>query len=150
MFRFKNDNDLQAVLTQIVVQDVMWLDDAAIKIRKTRVPAYFVPIPDKMQHRFLIMKTNAAYREKFAAAWRRLTKDESFQVELFASPAKQTRSEKWDCQIMDYPAGFDDLKTNHPTADDEIVLRVRQPKETEFNEVTFANRALANNAGEEQ
>jgi len=126
----------------------MWLDDAAIEIRKSRVPAYFVPTSGNSRHRFLIMKTNAVYRDKFAAAWRRLTKDESFEVDIFEGQEK-TASEKWDCQIINYPAGFDDLKTNHPTSEDEIVLRVRRPDDTKFSEVTFATRALADQKGVE-
>ncbi|KAK1753560.1 hypothetical protein QBC47DRAFT_462368 [Echria macrotheca] len=125
---FKNDNDLQAVLTQVAVQDVMWLDDAAIEIRKTRVPAYFVPASDNSNSDcFLIMETNSVYREKFAAAWRHLTKEESCEVDLFDGPENSAASDKWACQIVNDPAGFDDLKTNHPTSEDEIVLRVRRP-----------------------
>jgi hypothetical protein len=41
--RFEDDNSHLAVMTQVVVQDIIWLDDAVNNTLAKRLPVYFVP-----------------------------------------------------------------------------------------------------------
>ena len=82
-------------MTQIVVQDVLWLDDAVNGILARRMPVYFVPQSSSDKSFYVIVKGAAQVREDYLAAWRRLTKDESFNIHLFYSEDEEKLSGDW-------------------------------------------------------
>jgi hypothetical protein len=86
-------------MTQTVVQDVMWLDDAAIAIRNTRFPAYFVSMdsthPRDPARFYVVLPVTAEFRTEHESAWRRLTKAESFRVDLFDSIDDEEATGDW-------------------------------------------------------
>lgn len=73
-------------MTQAAVQDVVWLDDEALAILKSGFSAYFVnsgQLADADTTRFyVVMPLTTEFRGRFEAAWRRLTKVESFKLRL--------------------------------------------------------------------
>lgn len=113
------------------------------------------------------MPLTREFREQYDAAWRRLTKNGAFELNLFDSIEDQEPQATWyvfhqifninpvlitsrDCMIMDYPQGID-LLNAHPTDKYELVLRVRRPRSEEnrgheFAVKSFENRAEANRA----
>lgn len=81
------------------MQDVMWLDTAADKIRQVRFPAYFVPRDNApavdATNFFAILLITEEFRQKFDAAWRHLTKSDSFKIQLFDDADDAQPAEKW-------------------------------------------------------
>jgi hypothetical protein len=81
------------------VQDVFWLHQAAEEIRETRFSAYFVPL-DPVPHNearrlYAIMPLTREFRERYDAAWRRLTKNGLFRLDLFSSVEDGNPSASW-------------------------------------------------------
>ncbi len=95
VYSFKDDNDHLAVMTHIVAQDVLWLHDAALDIVATVIRAYFVQIGSRTDAFYVITKTDEAFRKKHDAAWRRLTRDESFRVRFFPSMGAKEHVAEW-------------------------------------------------------
>jgi hypothetical protein len=66
----------------------MWLEEAITSIRDMRFPAYFVcpdtVSPAEAKHLFAVVRLDDKFRERFDAAWRRLTKDDTFRLHLYA------------------------------------------------------------------
>ncbi|KAG8167592.1 hypothetical protein KVR01_003281 [Diaporthe batatas] len=124
-YSFDDDNSHVAVVTQAVVQDVVWLDDAANEIADIKFPAYFVnsgPLADEdTQSFYVVMPLTAEFRERFDSAWRRLTKVESFQLTLFSDESDDKAKAHWDCKIVNHPDGVEALAA-HPTDKYELVL----------------------------
>ncbi len=84
--RYDDDNSLVAVLTQSVVQDIFWLYQAVEAIKNLWFPTYFVARADDKPRCFIIMQLTKEFRERFDAAWRRLTRDG--QVVLLLCPGE--------------------------------------------------------------
>ena len=139
----------------------MWLDNAAKEIRQIKFPANFVPTetgPTAEVTRFyVVMPLPQEFRERYDAAWRRLTKVDSFRLNLHKSPEDEQPAE-WDAKIVDYPGGVGALNA-HLLEKYDLVLLVRRPLRTEkkrgpeFEVITFSDRPAANRAlgeGKEQ
>ncbi|KAM0324627.1 hypothetical protein ACHAQA_008016 [Verticillium albo-atrum] len=156
-YSFSDDNNHLAVMTQSVLQDVIWLDNAAIQIRATEVPVYFVPhdssIPPADEIKFfVIVPLTKLFRDSYDAAWRRFAKNETVELLLFADP-DDTKPARWNCDIVAIPKGIE-LLNDHPTDAYEVVLETRRPKGNDnrggdFEVKTFATRVKANEAREQ-
>lgn len=90
ILRYEDDNAHLAVMTQAVVQDWLWIDEAAEQILASPFPAYLVPktseSPEVARDFFVIVAFAEGFLQKYEAAWRRLAKDdETFKVVLYAS-----------------------------------------------------------------
>ena len=84
------------------IQDVLWLADAADEIRDIRFQSYFIPIGgedlENCRQFHTVVLTTQEFRDRFEAAWRRLTKDEWLKVHLYKSHDKLEDTEpaaKW-------------------------------------------------------
>lgn len=86
-------------MTQANVQDVMWLDDAAKEIRHARFPAYFVSLgslpPTQATMFHAIVPLTKEFRERYASAWRRLTKCNAFRLRLFDAADDEEPAAEW-------------------------------------------------------
>ncbi|KAL6861020.1 hypothetical protein J3F83DRAFT_767824 [Trichoderma novae-zelandiae] len=145
-----DDNHHMTAVNQSNVQDVMWLDDAAIEIAATKFPAYFVRpesrAPTADTDRFhVVVAMRDGFRKVYKAAWRRLSKTESFLLHLYDDPEGTEPDAKWECKIVDHPA-----LEHHETAKHELVLLVRRPERADMNPdyvvKDFGDRAEANDA----
>ncbi|KAG5657908.1 hypothetical protein KAF25_007941 [Fusarium avenaceum] len=126
-----NNDSLMVAMTQPVVQDVMWLDDAVWKMYAIKVPGYFVPAPKADQY-YVVVALPDEFMSEFEAAWRRLTKNTpAFNLHIYNSKNSMDPSADWDCQIMSHPANIDEL-SNHQIQDHELVLLVRRPDALEY------------------
>lgn len=86
-------------MTQANVQDIMWLDDAAAEIRQVKFLAYFVSLesvaPADAKQFYVVMPLSSEFRERYNAAWRRLTKVESFRLHLFHVASDELPGGDW-------------------------------------------------------
>ena len=159
---FSDDHSLMTVLAHSVVQDTMWIADAASAIFATKFPAYFVPtdqdqaVPSRY---FAMVSLTQAFRDRYEKEWRRLTNCDSFQLAFHGDmsemkppslgdeqPWSKLAVTAWDCKIVDYPDSFDALNS-HPRQPYDLVLLVRRPppakNQADVEIATFASRVLA-------
>ncbi|KAK7428202.1 hypothetical protein QQZ08_005268 [Neonectria magnoliae] len=149
---FDDDNSHVAVLTQSVVQDVMWVARDAAEIFATKFRAYFVCFKQDLDlntdyefpSRYLaVVPLTQEFRERYESAWGRLTNKGSSLIlvshdgmqhidtpELHDPrewPDMVNAAATWDADIMEYPAGIDELQT-HDLGEYDLVLYVcRRP-----------------------
>ncbi|PNH28068.1 hypothetical protein VD0002_g2806 [Verticillium dahliae] len=148
---FKDDNSHLTAMTQSVVQDVIWLAQAAEEISRTPGPVYFVPFnlsvePADEVKFYIIVPLTQEFRDAYASAWRRLARNLKLQVFLFRHTDDKDPA-TWDCEIIVAPQRINILK-DHPTALHEVVLKTRRPGSSEkrgddYNINTFAGRLQA-------
>ncbi|KAM0351035.1 hypothetical protein ACHAPU_002816 [Fusarium lateritium] len=121
-----DNKSMLIAMTQPVVQDVMWLDDAVQKIFGLKVPGYFVPAAREDQFYVVIALPDEFMRE-FEAPWRRLTKNTpAFNLHMYNRKVAEAPAADWDCQIMSHPKNIPEL-AKHLTEEHELVLLVRRP-----------------------
>ncbi len=105
-FSFDNDNENVASLTQGQVQDGFWVHEAAVEIRRKKLPAYFVPrgtqIPHEATKFFVVISRPQAWVKHLEKHWNRLVKEEFITLWLF---------ENWD-PVVEVP------ETTFKTMDD--------------------------------
>ncbi|KAM0257022.1 hypothetical protein ACHAQJ_004617 [Trichoderma viride] len=156
-YSYDDDNHHMTAVNQGNVQDVMWLDDAAIEIAATKLPAYFVrPASGDAADTdcfYLVVAMPHGFREERDAAWRRLSKTKSFLLHLYDAIENEEPDAQWECKIVDHPASVPALE-RHETEEYELVLFVRRPKQgqpaqmnreyvvRDFGDRTEANVAL--------
>ncbi|KAK7419825.1 hypothetical protein QQZ08_010658 [Neonectria magnoliae] len=119
-YRYNDDNSHIAVVTQYVVRDIMWIEQAADEIRREDFAVYFVPIdpvdPAEAMRFYLIVPPTQEFRDRFEDAWRRLTKSDVLHVilpDVNLDPDVETS--RWPCAIGDHAQGIDAFK-DHPQA----------------------------------
>ncbi|WZH45616.1 DNA helicase [Fusarium acuminatum] len=126
-----DNHSLLVAMTQPLVQDVMWLDDAVSKIYTTKMPGYFVSAPEPNQF-YVIVTYPDKFMSKFKVPWRRLIKNTpAFNLHLYNSKNSTDPRADWDCQIMSKPAEIDEL-SNHEIQGPDLVLLVRRPGALEY------------------
>ncbi|KAG7284557.1 hypothetical protein NEMBOFW57_010935 [Staphylotrichum longicolle] len=81
-YSFDDDNARVAVLTQSVVQDVFWLQEAVEAISDFWAPAYFVSRGVDDRRYYVVIPLTKEFRERFEAAWARLAKDNDAILKL--------------------------------------------------------------------
>ncbi|KAH6962910.1 hypothetical protein DER45DRAFT_609250 [Fusarium avenaceum] len=136
-----NNHSLLVAMTQPLVQDVMWLDDAVWKIYATKMPGYFVPAPEPNQF-YVIVTYPDKFMSKFKVPWRRLINNAPvFNLHLYNSKKSTEPSADWDCQIMRQPAHIDEL-SNHEIQGCDLVLLVRRPGALEYRNGTLRGTDL--------
>ncbi|KAG8408014.1 hypothetical protein J3459_018280 [Metarhizium acridum] len=152
---FDNINELLAVLSQSQVQDVMWVEAEAQKMRNTKLSAYFTPTTGEKEEKtevyYEILALPPEYRTTFESAWRRLAKEGTLKILLHSSC--QDSAGYGNAFIVDTPSAKYDLE-EHLTEDHELVLtpmrstapykyRINGP---DFKVCGFKGRSTANNA----
>lgn len=65
------------------------------KIANEKLPAYFVEVPGRPGHVFVIISITTEFHKKYDQAWRRLAKGEFLQVCLFDSWEAEEGRGKW-------------------------------------------------------
>ncbi|RNJ60102.1 hypothetical protein D7B24_000299 [Verticillium nonalfalfae] len=141
---FKDDNSHLTAMTQSVVQDVIWLDQAAEEISRTPGPVYFVPFdssinPAYEKKFYIIVPLTQEFRDAYASAWRRLAKNLTLKVVLFRHTDDKDPA-IWNCEIIVAPQRISIL-TDHPTALHEVVLKTRRPNSSEKGDDDYNNIA---------
>ncbi|KAB5543147.1 AAA domain-containing protein [Coniochaeta sp. 2T2.1] len=122
---FENDATHIAAVSHACVQDVLWLDEAVNTIQTIKSSVYFVAEDSNATYPRAIVKLPQDFRKTYETAWRRLAKEATFKLDLYTAWDDATPCEEWDCQIMAYPKGIDDLQ-QHPEESD-LVLQLRRP-----------------------
>ncbi|KAF7554912.1 hypothetical protein G7Z17_g2536 [Cylindrodendrum hubeiense] len=143
-YHYEDDNAHITVVTQSIIQDIMWVDQAAREIRSIKYSAYFIPLdpvaPADAKRFYMVIPLTKEFRDRFDGAWRRLTKTPTLHVLLFNHPEDKEAEAKWKCSIVGYPQGLTALKS-HPTSKQELVLFVRRPPTEQQQGHDFENCA---------
>ncbi len=63
------------MVTQSVVQDVFWLQQAVEQLKELWFSAYFASRGDDEYRYFVVIPLTQEFHERFDSAWRRLAKD---------------------------------------------------------------------------
>lgn len=153
---FTDFNSLGAVLTQSVVQDVLWVHLVARNIRKIRSPAYFIPIPitahpDDAKTFYVVVSLPRDTKTIYHDAWQRLAdKGRPFKLGLFKSERDGEPTETWTCRLVDHSVKVSELG-GHPIEHWEVVIHAlrawRRPNDMNVIDVkSFGNRSAANAA----
>jgi hypothetical protein len=160
---YDDDNSHVAVVTQSVVQDILWLHQAAQAISGIRVPAYFVKRDTRRY--FAIVTPTKAFMDEYDAAWRRLTRDGEVHLRFHdqtegANAVKQKPKIRYDipeyavlqwanlirnCTIVEHPDTVSELAFDHSVEDHEVVLSCTLGTEVArvLRAKTFATRVAA-------
>lgn len=97
--RFDDDNAHVTVLTQVHVQDSMWIDDVAVAIRKKKFSAYFVPAhadgPTECSLFYAVVPSTEPFLKQYADGWRRLIKTTPVNLYLFEDADDKNHSGDW-------------------------------------------------------
>ncbi|RGP71947.1 DNA helicase [Fusarium sporotrichioides] len=159
-YMLPDNNSLITAMTQSVVQDMMWLDDAVKATSTIKVPGYFIPeVSEGTRSYYVVVALPPEFIPGFDAAWRRLTKNaDAFNLLIWGSKNKLAPQADWDCRLMSHPETLDQL-SDHPIKDHEIVLLVCRPEPCEkrndmgrsnmYHVKTYPNREEANKAFEQ-
>ncbi|KAG7135392.1 putative ATP-dependent helicase like protein [Verticillium longisporum] len=128
------DNDHLAIVTQSEVQDVFWVEQDAVALRKDKTPVYFVPrdldtAVEDVRRFFAIMPRDKAFWARYKEAWARLWKDLNIQLFLYYNKAEELTSGIWDAKLILHPKSREELATLHPTTDDDLVFEVWRPRD---------------------
>ncbi|KAI6778968.1 helicase MAGATAMA-like protein [Emericellopsis cladophorae] len=102
--RFDDTNALLATISQSVVQDQFWVAEEAMKIFKTKLPAYFLPKgkeEPECSSFFMIVKLNKSFRITFADAWTRLQKSDGTN-RVWTSFFEDQSDLDWVCLGVDH------------------------------------------------
>ncbi|KAI8711430.1 hypothetical protein NCS52_01406400 [Fusarium sp. LHS14.1] len=136
-----NDRSHVTSVTQSIIQDVAWLDDAATEINEVRFPAYFVPPTSgdaaAATSFTVIVSVTKEFRKQFEASLRRLVKSEFLSLDLFNSFGDSDVYESWQGKILTYTNLQD-----HPVERHELVLRVLRPKEEKETKKTEGTKKI--------
>lgn len=75
------------MVTQAIVQDIIWIYKAAQEISKVPFSAYFIPIDPiaaaDTKKFYVIMPLTQKFIDRYQSAWRRLTKSDDFDLILY-------------------------------------------------------------------
>lgn len=77
---FETDDNHVTAVAHAAVQDVMWLEDARVEIRDIKCSFYCVDEDPIAKYPLAIVKLPPGFVQRFEAAWRRLMKEDTFQI----------------------------------------------------------------------
>ncbi|KAM0268095.1 hypothetical protein ACHAQH_010037 [Verticillium albo-atrum] len=148
-FSYETDNDHVAVVTQAIVQDVMWLEFEAREMRAIKHRGYFVtpePESEAAEFFYMVIPATKEFRDRYENAWRRLVKNGGMHVLLADEDQEPAR---WQCEIIHHAGGIDALN-DHPTETYDVVLQARRPQPKmpgrDYEIKMFSSREAANEA----
>ncbi|KAL6794263.1 P-loop containing nucleoside triphosphate hydrolase protein [Trichoderma sp. SZMC 28012] len=152
-WKFDNDNEHLAAMTQSQVQDVMWIHNACQEIAEMTFRAYFINPqdcdPEHSRRFYVIVALNKQFLTRFENEWRRLTKTGYLKLKIFESEGDDWPA-VWDARIQDAARGLD-IMSRHPTDVNDFVLEVRRPspkqvaRRPDFEVAVFEDRRSATN-----
>jgi hypothetical protein len=110
---FEDSNSHVAVITQSVVQDTLWIANAAAAIFATALSAYFVPTEigsddsaKTARTYFVIVKLPQDLRSTYEQQWKALTNCEAFKLAFHADDAKLSVPQLEDAEEWAHTANF--------------------------------------------
>lgn len=142
---YSDDNAHLAAMSQSQVQDIWWLNEAAVDISRQKLPAYFVK-PDQSdgdEAYFVIIPLPPDFRKRYNSAWRQLA---SSCYPLKLNLYKGAESVTWDAKIQGRDKSISDLNIKHAIKNTDLILDVRRLEQPPFPIITFPDRATANSA----
>ncbi|KAK3187475.1 hypothetical protein K4F52_003823 [Lecanicillium sp. MT-2017a] len=168
-------HDHITVVNHGVMQDVMWVDDAANEISKIKFMVYFALLDGEnaasIGHRngsLIIIPLRKEFMDNYGAAWRRLVRGDFLEVDIFASTTEKDPITTWfvtffilhtlhhinsrarDAMIVKHRGSIPGLDIAHPSQGYELVLRVKPKRDTTkpypFEPRSFNDRPSANRA----
>ncbi|KAI8265754.1 hypothetical protein K4K58_010749 [Colletotrichum sp. SAR11_239] len=147
---FKNDNAMQTVMTQSLIQDSLYVWKQAQWIAKTKLRAYFVPVPNRDDKYYAILPLPKDFMDKCKPAWQRLIDCQLSLAKWELTDSKEP-SGFWKSNFITYTDGIQAL-VSHPTGESEAVLVTSRPPPGEGGSQgdvsTFLSRSEANEAGD--
>ncbi|KAM0420980.1 hypothetical protein ACHAPT_011223 [Fusarium lateritium] len=160
VFSHPDDTSHVTAVTQSIVQDVAWLDDAAKEIEGIKFPAYFVSPPASgdiasTTSFIAIVSVTKEFREQYDSAWRRLAKPGCLSMGLFGSYQDSRAPETWKAEILPYAKSSPALR-DHRIGTYEVALSAMRPRDDDGKNQqppcqikTFPDRTAADSALEE-
>ncbi|KAH6663942.1 P-loop containing nucleoside triphosphate hydrolase protein [Plectosphaerella plurivora] len=116
---YANLNSMLAAQTQAVVQDMLWLHHDAERIAADHLSAYLVPRLGHDSQYYIVVPIKQDWRDKYASAWRRLTKNDCVHIRVVKTDDKS----KWPCRIMSNPDHIPERGGHHSsTSGTDMVL----------------------------
>ncbi|KAK2001541.1 hypothetical protein LX36DRAFT_344715 [Colletotrichum falcatum] len=165
-FQFEDDGTMLAVSSQITVQDDLWVELEARKLREREKRVYFIPHATEARAYYAIMPRGTAFVDEFRTAWDRLL---SNPLEIFfwrmnpdrvalnenSPPTEklgrasddgeyEEPSASWTAEVMFWPGTISEL-SGHPRGDTDLVMKVWRPRDetAELEIATFLSRQEA-------
>ncbi|KAF0318649.1 DNA helicase [Colletotrichum asianum] len=114
---FKNDNAMQTVMTQSLIQDSLYVWKQAQWIAKTKLRAYFVPVPNRDDKYYAILPLPKDFMDKCKPAWQRLIDCQLSLAKWELTDSKEP-SGFWKSNFITYTDGIQAL-VSHPTGESE-------------------------------
>ncbi|KAM0325795.1 hypothetical protein ACHAQA_007097 [Verticillium albo-atrum] len=159
-YSHNNDNDHMAIVSQAEVQDIYWVEQKVVALRKDKAPVYFIPRDpeaplEDIKRFYVIMPRDKAFWTRNLDAWRRLYKDTDLQLCLFYDKAEELSSGIWRCKLVTHPNSIEELATLHPTTDDDLVFEAYRPQADDitygpdYRVKAYANRTEAESMREQ-
>jgi hypothetical protein len=151
---FENDNNHISAMVHSMAQDVIWVVETAREIVADIHDAYFIEVRNKPPRAeyLAVVKLPLDYLDGYEAAWTRLTKDGTLEIDLY-TPDDKELSGTWEALLVLNPEASNEFDSQaHPLDKDDLVLRVSRPNEMDHDRgpgcepVVYAERRLANKA----
>ncbi|KAM0669770.1 hypothetical protein ACQRIU_000165 [Beauveria bassiana] len=153
-FVLDSDDDHNIAVNHTVVQDVLWIYEAAHDIKKMRRPLYFascVNLDGKVKY-YVVFSLPEDFWAAYGDAWRRLAKFSRVEVSLYDSEAGSDSDpcEEWDGTIIEDPESIPRFVECHePDARKDLVMLIepsKRPGKKPIRRQVFENRSAANRA----
>lgn len=133
---FDDINELLTVLSQSQIQDIMWVQEDAQKMERTKLPVYFVPANDELDPRedqllYAIVALPPYFRTNFESSWRRLAREGKLKISVYSKAERgdgySPNDDPWDAVIVDTSSiKHIDVLEAHPIKAHELVLYIRR------------------------
>ncbi|KAK9435854.1 hypothetical protein VB005_10657 [Metarhizium brunneum] len=158
---FDDINELLTVLSQSQIQDIMWVQEDAEKMERTKLPVYFVQAnddldPEKDQLLYAIVALPPYFRTNFESSWRRLSREGKLKISVNDMTTSRyearPKDDPWDAVIVDTSSiKHIDVLEAHPIKAHELVLYIRRTPlrgNSRFKIAEFRDRSSADDAFE--
>ncbi|KAM3440550.1 hypothetical protein MY4824_001998 [Beauveria thailandica] len=134
-FVLDSDDDHNIVVNHAVVQDMLWIYEAAHEIKRMKRPVYFAaldkPSADREKKFYVIVSLLDDFRAAYGDAWRRLTRYFGrVEVSFYDSETSSSDPcEEWDGTIIENPESIPRFVECHkPDAEKELVMLIEPSK----------------------
>ncbi|KAM3512749.1 hypothetical protein MY11210_003623 [Beauveria gryllotalpidicola] len=134
-FVLDSDEQHNIVVNHAVVQDMLWIYEAALEIKQRKRPLYFalldetsVSVDDKAKF-YVIMSLTDDFMAVYGDAWRRLALSDKVEVSFYDSETGSVPCEEWDGTIIKHPETIPRFVECHaPNAEKELVMLIEPSK----------------------
>ncbi|OAA39768.1 DNA helicase [Beauveria brongniartii RCEF 3172] len=134
-FVLDSDSQHNIVVNHAVVQDMLWIYEAALEIKEIRRPLYFalldetsVSVDDKGKF-YVLMTLTDDFMAVYGDAWRRLASSDKVELSFYNSETGSGPCEEWDGTIIKHPETIPRFVECHaPNAEKELVMLIEPSK----------------------